>query len=529
MDDPSLREEPNVWHNVRQELAQGRQWVDRAIILGYATLAGLSVVAFTWLTDRTFGLFSRLYAAWPLALLVWTPLCTVAVAWCTRRWFPRAGGSGIPQVMVALEPDLTPSQRTSFVSLRLSVAKILLSAAGLLGGLSIGREGPSVQVAAGVMLHARRWLRKDSELGVHALLVAGGAAGLAATFNAPLAGVVFALEELGRKLPPRNSSLIIVVIVLAGLVGITFFGNQHFLGTIVVPPISLSMLGPGIGVTLASGLLGGLFARVMTASLNGAPSPLNALRRRYPLPFAAFLGLLIAGIGLATQGATFGGGAESVRNMLTQTERPSFLFVPLKFLATWLTAWSGVPGGIFAPSLAVGAGVGYDVAYYSQNMTILAPLIALGMAAFLAAVTQAPLTAFIIVMEMVDGGAMVLSLMAAAMVAAMLSRLISRPLYPALAGAMYLSLQPAYVVRDSREDNSHVLQSAPEAPSDIAPEAAPGSSAAPSSSPAEASADPSVPLPNTAAVQPPASTAPPEGSTSEDADTAGAAGDSAPK
>ena len=163
-------------------------------------------------------------------------------------------------------------------------------------------------------------------------------------------------------------------------------------------------------------------------------------------------------------------------------------------------------------------------------------LIALGMAAFLAAVTQAPLTAFIIVMEMVDGGAMVLSLMAAAMVAAMLSRLISRPLYPALAGAMYLSLQPAYVVRDSREDNSHALHNAPEAappapeaPSDIAPEAAPGSSAAPSSSPAEASADPSVPLPNTAAAQPPASTAPPEGSTSEDADTAGAADDSAPK
>ena len=262
MDDPSLREEPNVWHNVRQELAQGRQWVDRAIILGYATLAGLSVVAFTWLTDRTFGLFSRLYAAWPLALLVWTPLCTVAVAWCTRRWFPRAGGSGIPQVMVALEPDLTPSQRTSFVSLRLSVAKILLSAAGLLGGLSIGREGPSVQVAAGVMLHARRWLRKDSELGVHALLVAGGAAGLAATFNAPLAGVVFALEELGRKLPPRNSSLIIVVIVLAGLVGITFFGNQHFLEQQPRLALPFGIGGKGVGILIHRACLDGADAHL---------------------------------------------------------------------------------------------------------------------------------------------------------------------------------------------------------------------------------------------------------------------------
>jgi H+/Cl- antiporter ClcA len=92
-----------------------------------------------------------------------------------------------------------------------------------------------------------------------------------------------------------------------------------------------------------------------------------------------------------------------------------------------------VPGGIFAPSLSIGAGVGHDVASLMQQPALAPALIAMGMAAFLAAVTQAPITAFIIVMEMVDGHAMVLSLMAASMTASLVSRQISRPLYEALA------------------------------------------------------------------------------------------------
>jgi len=106
-----------------------------------------------------------------------------------------------------------------------------------------------------------------------------------------------------------------------------------------------------------------------------------------------------------------------------------------------------VPGGIFAPSLSIGAGVGHAVAGLAQPD--LAPaLIAMGMAAFLAAVTQAPLTAFIIVMEMVDGHSMVLSLMASAMIASLVSRMISRPLYETLAehmvaGAISSTPQPA--------------------------------------------------------------------------------------
>lgn len=117
------------------------------------------------------------------------------------------------------------------------------------------------------------------------------------------------------------------------------------------------------------------------------------------------------------------------------------LVVTLRLVATWLAAWSGVPGGVFAPSLAIGAGIGNDVAQLAALADGSAVLIALGMAAFLAAVTQAPITAFIIVMEMVDGHAMVLSLMAAALVASLIARSFSRPLYIALADAQLQRIQ----------------------------------------------------------------------------------------
>jgi H+/Cl- antiporter ClcA len=107
-------------------------------------------------------------------------------------------------------------------------------------------------------------------------------------------------------------------------------------------------------------------------------------------------------------------------------------FALFKFVATWLTAWSGVPAGIFAPSLSIGAAMGQNIASLT-GYPYSAALIALGMVGFLAAATQAPLTAFIIVMEMVDGHSMVLSLMACAVVASTVSRVLTPPLYSALA------------------------------------------------------------------------------------------------
>ena len=367
------------------------------------------------------------------ASLLWTPLCTVLIVWCTRRFASNAAGSGIPQVIAALDPGVDTARLGWFVSLRLSAAKIVLTAGGLLAGLSLGREGPSVQIAAGIMLQARRFMPKRSTVTAHSLLVAGGAAGIAAAFNTPLAGVMFAIEELARTPEQRNSGLIVAAIVLAGVIAVSVHGNGTYFGVIHAAAIGFSLFLPGLLLAVVSGLAGGIFSRLLIASLGGqGRDVMSRLRANRPVVFAGVCGLMVAVIGVLSAGATFGSGYAPTRTMVEGNTAVPAAYACFKFLATWLTTWSGVPAGIFAPSLAIGAAIGNDVAMLTSHTQVPA-LIALGMVGFLAAATQAPLTSFIIVMEMVDGHAMVLSLMACALVATVVARIISPPLYPTLA------------------------------------------------------------------------------------------------
>lgn len=438
--------EPEFWRNLGAEISAGRQWVDRAVVLACAAATGLLVVGFTLLAEAASRAFLWLQgpaAGGPWMVLVWTPLGTVLLLAWTRRFAPGAGGSGIPQVVRALDDDLTPAQEGRLVSLRLSLHKVALVSGGLLAGLSIGREGPTVQVGAGAMLHARRWLSPRAAVDGHDLMVAGAAAGIAAAFNTPLGGIVFALEQLSRRRGMAHSSLVIASIVLAGLVAISVFGNETYFGRLAVQDLGPSLLLPGFAVALAGGLTGGLFARLMVLSTQHLPGRLGRWRAAHPLGCAAACGLAVACIGLATGQATTGAGYAPTRALLEgQAELPG-VYTLLKFCATWLSAFSGVPAGVFAPSLAIGAGIGHDVALFSGLAGQAAiPLIALGMVAFLAATTQGPITAFIIVMEMVSGHTMVLSLMATALLAGAVGRAVSRPMYTELA-ALQLQRPPA--------------------------------------------------------------------------------------
>ncbi len=427
--------QPDVVAEIRGDLTDWRKWWARFVVMGYAVLAGLSVVAFTWLTGYALRGFDGVRGMHPLLPFVWTPLWTGLLVWLTVRFAPGAGGSGIPQVMAALDSATAEQHRPLFVSLRLSLAKIGLTTGGLLGGLAIGREGPSVQIAAGVMQHAQRWLPKAATISSHGLLIAGGAAGIAAAFNAPLAGVMFAIEELSRKIEQRNSGLIVTAIVLAGLIAVSAFGNATYFGVIRVTALPAGFFLPALVVVVFCGLMGGVFSRLLYASIVGGKDRFSLWRAKRPVAFAVGCGLVIALVGWVSDGATFGSGYDYTRRLLEGHTDMPLLYVTLRLVATWLAVWSGVPGGIFAPSLAIGAGIGDDVALLTGWDASSAALIALGMAAFLAAVTQAPITAFIIVMEMVDGHAMVLSLMAAALGASLISRWISVPLYSALAHA----------------------------------------------------------------------------------------------
>jgi H+/Cl- antiporter ClcA len=436
--------QPDFWRNLRGELAVGRHWTDRAVVLAYAALTGLVVVGFTLLSEAAAEGFTHLRqwgAVGPWLPLIWTPALTVALLWWTQRFVPGARGSGVPQVVAALGDEVTAERRSLLVSLRLSLHKIGLVSGGVLAGLSIGREGPTVQVGAGVMLHAQRWLSPRAGIDAHDLMVAGAAAGIAAAFNTPLGGVIFALEQLSRRRSMSQSSLVIISIVLAGLVAVSIFGNNSYFGELRVQQLPWSLLGPGLLVALLAGLAGGLFSRLIVVSVRGLPDRFSRWRSRYPLRFAAGCGLAVAVIGIATGGATAGAGYAPTRALLEgQAELPA-IYTVLKFCATWLSAWAGVPAGVFAPSLAIGAGIGNDVALLTGvGAEAAIPLIALGMVGFLAASTQGPLTAFIIVMEMVAGHAMVLSLMATALLASGVARLVTGAMYTDLAALLMTGL-----------------------------------------------------------------------------------------
>ena len=425
------------WQRLRDEVTGGRQWLDRAIVLGYAVLTGLVVVGFTLLAEAASEAFHRLNSIDSIgrwAPLAWTPAAAVALLWLTRRFARGTEGSGIPQVVAVLDHPMDEREQSRLVSLSLSLKKIVLVSGGLLAGLSIGREGPTVQVGAGVMLHAKRWLSAHSTIDSHDLVVAGAAAGIAAAFNTPLGGIIFAIEQLSRRRGFSHSGLVILSIVVAGLVAVSMLGNLTYFGELKAQQLDWSLFAPGLTVALACGVAGGLFSRLVVASLKGGPDRFSAWRAEHPFRFAAACALAVAVIGIVSGQATAGAGYAPTRAMLEGHGDVPALYTLLKFCATWLSAWIGVPAGVFAPSLAIGAGIGNDVAWLvGASGEAAIPLIAFGMVGFLAASTQGPLTAFIIVMEMVAGQSLVLSLMAVALVSTGVSRLLAPPMFSELA------------------------------------------------------------------------------------------------
>ncbi|HUL66869.1 MAG TPA: chloride channel protein [Burkholderiaceae bacterium] len=416
-------------------LADPHAWVGRLVVWCGALLVGLSVVAFAELFELAYRAFTLLWSRWFWLPLVLTPMVSVAAVWLTMRYFPGAEGGGIPQVIAAGDDGLVGGDNGRFVSIRIAIGKVALVLLALVGGFAVGREGPSVQIGASLLHATRRLLPAGFAIDGRSLLIAGGAAGMAAALNTPLAGIIFGIEQLARRFETRTNGVLIAAIVWAGLVSLGLLGNYTYFGRLFVGETGFSIVPVLLVAGILCGLAGGLFARLL---LNGIASIswLAKVQAKHPLVFAGACGLGAAVLGLATAGLSFGGGYETTRNMLAGDLTAPWYYSVARFAATLLMALSGMPGGIFAPSLAVGAGIGADLVSLAPSSTGAAAVIALCMTAYLAAVTHAPLTSFIVVMEMVDGHAMVLSLMAVAMVANLVARLVSPPLYETLAERM---------------------------------------------------------------------------------------------
>ena len=379
------------------------------ISVGFAKAADLAQRAFTGVTQS---------GEWMWLLpLVLTPLGFVLSAYLAATLFPNSQGSGIPQAIAArhLHHD---EDRTKLLSLRLAFGKIVLTILGLLTGASIGREGPTVQVGASFMLAVARFSGMAQAKG---LILAGSAAGIAAAFNTPLAGIVFAIEEMSRTYESRANGLVLTAVILSGLAALGLSGSYNYFGTADAAP---TMFRDWI-VMLICGVGGGALGATFRIRRWAQPQPLKRM-----LILAGVCGLIVAAVGVISGGQTFGTGYEQARGAVEGHALPPLFFVG-KLLASFLSMISGIPGGIFAPSLAVGAGFGSTVGTLVGGGVALAAI--LGMAGYFAGVVQAPMTAFVIILEMTGDHQAVIPIMAVSMIGYVTSRLLSRePLYHGL-------------------------------------------------------------------------------------------------
>ncbi|MGT2501021.1 chloride channel protein [Bradyrhizobium guangxiense] len=404
------------------------RWQRQAIFLLGGIGVGAVAVGLAQLADLAQHAFALLLAKSRYAVLAVTPLGFMLSAYLTIRLFPNAQGSGIPQAIAARH--LTDQNaRESLVSIRIAVGKVILTLFGLLCGGSVGREGPTVQVGASIMFA----LGRVSPRRQPGLILAGAAAGVAAAFNTPLAGIVFGIEEMSRAFETRTSSLIIAAVIAAGLTSLALAGNYAYFGS---SAMSLARGADWLAVPLCGvvgGLAGGLFSRIVIAMARGFKHPLGRAIKGHPLWFAFACGLAVAICGLVSGDTIYGTGYDQVKTALEHGSPLPQDFGVLKLLATTFAAISGIPGGIFSPSLAVGAGIGSNIASFFHDAP-LGALMLLGMVSYFAGVVQAPITAFVIVTEMTDNHGMVVPLMAAALIAHVTSRMICEEgIYHALA------------------------------------------------------------------------------------------------
>ena len=306
-----------------------------------AVLVGITALIFARAADEAMALFNRATSSAPWLPLILTPAGVVALTALTRWLSPEARGSGIPQVIAAARDPQGPIG--PLISLKTGFAKLAMTVVALLVGASVGREGPTVQVSASILAKVHRMFRVPLTAGV---IIAGGAAGVAAAFNTPLAGVAFAIEELANAFEQRVAMLVMTAILISGMVSLGIAGDYVYFGAM---PETLGVgraliIAPIAG--LAGGIAGGCFARLILSVTRHRNRLLGPLAKR-PLLWALLCGIGIAAIGVLT-GMTWGTGYGASKAIIEGSQAPWY-FGPAKFLSTALSTLAGLPGGIFSP------------------------------------------------------------------------------------------------------------------------------------------------------------------------------------
>ncbi len=421
-------------------------------------LTGLAVVAFIVLTER---LGMRLYpvdsAAWRRVLV---PVAgSLAMGFLLYRYFPNARGSGVPQTKAAL------FARDGFISLRTVLGKFFCTATTLASGIPLGREGPSVQVGAGIGSVLGRALGLSPEK-VKALIPVGAAAAIAAAFNTPMAAVLFALEEvMGDMNAPILGSVVLASATSWAMMRLLLGNNPLF----QVPQYEL--VHPlELAIYALLGIAGGFLSVVFTKLLLGMRGFFLRMPRKtrwwHPVVGGVTVGLMgwfvpqVLGVGYTYVGSALNGSI-ALKLLL--------LLVALKLVGVTVSYASGNAGGIFGPSLFLGAMLGGAIGTVAHNLlpgyTASPGAYALvGMGAVFAGIVRVPMTSVLMIFEMTRDYAVIVPLMIANMTSLFISRRFQKqPIYEALAHQDGIHLPTAGTLHQkSRFSVAQVMQRSPQ-------------------------------------------------------------------
>ncbi len=398
------------------------------------------ITLFLQTSDYAQHLFKYWVTDTPYLSFLITPITFVTIIYSVKYYCHFVQGSGIPQLIAATD-SRNKNIREQLLSFRIALGKIGLIFLAMLGGAPIGVEGPSIHIGGSIFYGFNRFLKLKRKFLIHSLIAIGGSAGLIVAFNAPIAGVLFAYEEIGRKLKKQALILIAIVSVITYMFAILYRGNTPYFLDLSTHSINLALIWQLLPLAVLAGIFGGIFAKLTLYFIN----KLVVNTKIKVIVVALILGSIVAIFNYLSQGQIAGSGRQEVLQILAN-DKLGLDFVVMKYFAVLASFVSSIPGGAFMPSISIGAGIGSEMA---ELMTAIDSqidtqvIIIMAMIAYLSAVIRAPLTATFVILEMT----LALNLLIPGLLLAVIANFISKqiqqqPIYEALAD-IFLTLKPS--------------------------------------------------------------------------------------
>lgn len=390
---------------------------------------GLLVVVYTSLFKGAFRIYESIFHAHPDLIFILMPAMFL-LSWFFMYFFaPGSSGSGIPQVMATLSSHKVLQRQPPLLGLRVLVFKIISSIVAIFGGAAIGPEGPCVHIGAALFYFCQKRMARfpalrNYNLNPEMAILTGAAAGLAAAFNTPLGGIVFAIEDLSSRHVREFETQTIMGIVASGLVAQGLLGTYLYFGYLRLDPVTTPILVWCIPLAFVCGIAGAYFGKLLYWGI----SKRKHMSLSSMAMFSVFAGLIVAAVQLFTHAAA-GSGVEMIEEAMRTGHPVGTMAMLARFFMPVISFTTVGAGGLLAPALSCGGTIGVWLSHILNLPGGTATFGLVGMISFLTGMTRAPLTAFVLVFEMTDARTMAIPMMLTALTAYAASRMVGGESY----------------------------------------------------------------------------------------------------